>query len=48
MLEKSPSKRVSAEDALKHEYFEGVDPVSEKEIDFGNASLSEEDQSPMI
>lgn len=32
MLEKNPDYRITAEEALKHPYFDGLDPVSSKNI----------------
>lgn len=43
MLEKDPNIRITADEALKHNYFEGLDPISSKEIDFGELISSEED-----
>lgn len=32
MLEKNPENRITAEEALKHPYFDGMNSVSEKHI----------------
>lgn len=42
MLEKDPKMRITAEECLKHVYFKGFDPVSEKEIDIEDELFEDE------